>query len=48
MTVRQMRKKDCMKKQCSHLRKNEEHDFWIQRARLKEKRMAKKLAMAAR
>ena len=47
MTAKQMTKKECLKKQCRHLQKNEDHDIWKQRARMKEKRQKRKLAMAA-
>ena len=43
MTAKQMRKKECLKKQCFHLQKNEEHDVWKQRARMKERRRKRKL-----
>lgn len=42
MTVKQMRCKNCLSKQCRHLVKNEEHNFWKQRERLKQKKKAKK------
>ena len=42
MTVKQMKKKECLKKQCRHLLKNEEHPIWIQRLRIKELRKMRK------
>ena len=36
MTVKQMRKKECLQKQCWHLEKNEARDFWRHKARMKE------------
>ena len=47
MTVKQMKKKECLKKQCFHLQKNENHDIWRQRERMKEIRKERKLALAA-
>jgi len=38
ITVKQLRKKECLKKQCAHLIKNEEHDIWRQIERKKELR----------
>lgn len=46
MTVKQMKKKECLKKQCHYLVKNEEHDIWRQRDRMKEIRKERKLAVA--
>ena len=45
MTVKQMRKKECLQKQCWHLEKNEAHDFWRQHARMKELRKERKAAL---
>ena len=42
MTVKQMRMKECLQKQCWHLDKNEDHPYWRQRAVVKEKRKARK------
>lgn len=42
MTVKQIRCKDCLKKQCWHLDKNENHDWWRQREAVKQKRKEKK------
>lgn len=47
MTAKQMRKKECLKKQCFHLVKNEEHQIWRQRARIKELRRERKAAYMA-
>lgn len=47
MTTKQMRKKECLKKQCRHLKKNEAHMIWTQRARMKEIRKQRNLAKAA-
>ena len=42
LTVKQIRHKDCLQKQCRHLRKNEEHEWWAQRERTRQKREARK------
>ena len=47
MTVKQMKKKECLKKECHHLDKNEEHEWWKQRELLKQrKKQGKILALA--
>ena len=38
MTVKQMKKKECLKKECYHLDKNKEHEWWKQRDLLKQKK----------
>lgn len=38
LTVKEMRKKECLKKQCYHLIKNKEHNYWEQRDALKFKK----------
>ena len=43
MTVKQMRCKNCLQKQCHHLVKNEEHQYWRQREAMKQKRKSRKL-----
>lgn len=45
MTVKQMKKKECLKKQCYHLRKNEEHSIWQQRDSMRKTRKKRKLAL---
>ena len=45
MTVKQMRCKNCLGKQCYHLIKNETHDYWRQRAKVKQYRQARKQAI---
>lgn len=42
LTVKQVRQHDCLKKQCFHLKKNEEHDWWRQRDIMKQKRKDRK------
>ena len=45
MTVKQMKCKNCLGKQCRHLIKNEEHDYWRQREQAKQHRQARKKAI---
>lgn len=47
MTVKQMRCKDCLKKQCHYLVKNEDHQYWKQREATKQKRRDRKNAINA-
>ena len=42
MTVRQIRCRNCLGKQCWHLEKNEDHDWWRQREVTKKKRKERK------
>ena len=42
MTVKQMKKKECLKKQCWHLVKNEKHQIWKQREITKQRRKDRK------
>jgi hypothetical protein len=42
MTVKQMRCKDCLKKQCHYIVKNENHQYWKQREATKQKRKDRK------
>ena len=42
MTVKQIRKKNCLQKQCHYLDKIETHDWWRQRAVVKQKRIERK------
>lgn len=42
MTVKQMKCKNCLGKQCRHLVKNEDHQFWKQREVVKQKRKDRK------
>ena len=46
MTVKQIRKKDCLNKQCWHMIKNENHEWWGQRERAKQKRKERKERVA--
>ena len=42
MTVKQMKYKECLQKQCWHLIKNENHQYWKQREAIKQKRKQRK------
>lgn len=42
LTVKTMKGKECLKKQCDALKKYEEHDFWRQHEQKKQLRKAKK------
>lgn len=42
MTVKQMKMKECLQKQCWHLEKNETHQYWRQRETVKQKRKGRK------
>lgn len=42
ITVKQMRCKECLQKQCKYLKKNEEHPYWKQREVMKQKRKERK------
>ena len=45
MTVKQMKAKGCLQKQCWHLVKNEQHQYWKQREAIKQKRIDRKQAI---
>ena len=47
MTVRQMKAKNCLGKECRHLVKNEGHQYWKQRDIVKQKRKNRKEAINA-
>ena len=36
LTVKTLKQHECLKKQCNHLKKHEEHDYWRQHDRMKE------------
>ena len=40
LTVNQVRKKECLKKQCRHLNKLEDHPWWTQRTVAKARKKA--------
>lgn len=43
LTVKMLRKHECLNKQCRHLVKNEAHKWWKQREMIKMKRKERKL-----
>lgn len=45
ITAKQMRSKECLKKQCWHLVKKEDHPYWKQREAMKQKRINRKQAI---
>jgi hypothetical protein len=45
LTVKQMKTKNCLGKQCRHLVKNEAHQYWHQREVAKQKRKNRKLRL---
>lgn len=45
MTVKQMKCKNCLGKNCWYLQKNEEHPYWRQREIMKQKRKDRKKAI---
>lgn len=46
LTVKTMKRHECLKKQCDALIKYEEHDFWRQHEQKKELRKARKQVLA--
>ena len=46
LTVKQIRKRECLKKQCWYLKRNEDHDWWRQRDVMKQKRKERKGVVA--
>lgn len=42
VTVKQMKHKNCLQKECRYLIKNEKHQYWQQREMTKQKRKARK------
>lgn len=45
ITVKQMKSKNCLGKQCNYLVKNEAHQYWRQREIMKQKRKDRKKAV---
>lgn len=45
MTVKQIKCKNCLGKQCWYLQKNEEHEWWAQRELTKQRRNNRKERM---
>lgn len=46
LTVRQIKGRNCLGKQCWYLEKNEKHQWWIQREKTKQKRKNRKEEIA--
>ena len=46
ITVKQIRAKQCLQKQCWHLERNYEHKWWAQREEKKQLRKARKERLA--
>jgi hypothetical protein len=46
MTVKQMKCKNCLGKQCHYLKKNEAHDYWRQREVQKQRRKNRRKAIS--
>ena len=44
MTVKQMKAKNCLQKQCRHLVRNDNHQYWRQRESIKQKRKNRKIS----
>lgn len=42
MTVKQIKYKECLKKQCNHFERNDIHDYWRYRETIKNKRKNRK------
>ena len=40
LTVKEMKRKNCLGKQCRHLKRFEDHEYWRQRRIAKEKTLA--------
>lgn len=47
MTVKQVKKKECLKKECHHLDKKEDHEWWKQRELLKQKKKQNRILVFA-
>ena len=45
LTVKQLKVKECLKKECWHLLKNEDHAYWRQREIMKQKRKDRKIRL---
>lgn len=45
LTVKMLKQHDCLNKQCYHLVKNEEHQWWKQRAIKKQKKKERKASI---
>jgi hypothetical protein len=45
LTVNTMKKHECLKKNCNHLKKHEENSYWAEREKIKEEKKIKRQAM---
>ena len=45
LTVKQLKAKECLKKECWYLTKNEDHTYWRQREMIKQKRKDRKIKL---
>lgn len=46
LTVKQIKHKNCLGKECWYLVKNEDHDWWRQREQTKQKRKERKATLS--
>lgn len=47
ITVKEMKRHECLKKQCRHLVKHEDHPYWAQREQKKQEKKIKRAAFLA-
>jgi hypothetical protein len=45
LTVNTMKKHECLKKNCNHLKKHEENSYWAEREKIKEEKKIKRQIM---
>lgn len=45
LTTKQLKGRECLRKECWHFMKNEEHPYWKQRRAIANKRKARKQAL---
>lgn len=45
LTVKQLKQRECLKKQCRHFERKEDHMYWTQRAAVKRKKKEKRNMM---
>lgn len=43
LTAKTLKAHECLKKQCNHLKKYEEHDYWRQRKEMKNRKKENKV-----
>lgn len=48
MTVNQIKRRLCLKKQCRHIRRFESHEFWEERRRRKQKKKDEQVRISYR